>query len=286
VKAEATARDFSPLAVGQGWLDLSTYIEVALIDKKGWLDGQLVDVQSGWKNVDLGRPYDRWNEVAEGSNIAALGDLLVFQGLDGRLLMRRRYASGEVEVSAFTTKGPEPMMGTKLAIAPLSTDRMQQFYNNTVAVFYQSKAGKLVYELHSEAVNLPESWPKDFPDITLPPRGSFAVNSVERDRLNSTNNVVDTMILYQDSSHVMKRVYTNGRDKWHMLEVSEMAFADPGTSISCTYMWPLQESSGAEGDVHSGDMFWCYFFEDGNLVRMRLGSGSYEAKEVVPVDGP
>ncbi|KAK0649988.1 hypothetical protein B0T16DRAFT_325410 [Cercophora newfieldiana] len=176
------------------------------------------------------------------------------------------------------------MMGSKLAIVPMSSNFSRIALKGGYGVFYQGLDGRLtvqVTDLESPEIDpsYPLSWPTALPSITTPQRSPLAAFSVARpsDALQRVN----TYVLYLDGSsniNVLHTDMTSGSPTWRTSQPEALHGADPDTSIACLNMATSPSNAAQSQELlepASEATNRCYFQKEGVAVEVRLDGGPY-----------
>ncbi|KAH7317021.1 hypothetical protein B0I35DRAFT_434413 [Stachybotrys elegans] len=282
IRPENTPKSQSGLAIGQLFMNQSSYLDMTFISRSNTLDGALFDTSAQWNDLELRQERELRKEVPGNSRLAAFGIMMVFQENDGTLTLRRRYGNDARWNTEMVSENiTDAMSGTNLAIVPLSANYTEVYNERALGVFYQNQSGRLVARAHGERGSPANSWPSNFPEIELAPGGPFAAFSVRR-ASDFRNDLVNTFILYESTSSAMTMLWTDDGEVWRSSTPEGLAGANPGTSIACTSPDTLDEEDYWTLGAASA-MTRCYFFEDHSLVKVQLSGREWVNKERVRI---
>ena len=116
-------------------------------------------------NFDFRSSTRPLNETAPAaaSSISGYGPLLLYQQVDKALIFRRRQkGEGNFSYDWPGNADLDAMIGTQLALVPISANHTKIHWEDAVGMLYQDKNGKLValnYNLLRGVYEVPKSWP-------------------------------------------------------------------------------------------------------------------------------
>ncbi|VUC28072.1 unnamed protein product [Clonostachys rosea] len=228
--------------------------------------------------------------ISPQSDIAAWGPFTIYQNANNSL--SALWWQSDTPWKPYTLQY-SPIVGSKLAIVPVSRNASHVSGTGWWSVFYQNEDGSI------QAVIDPGHWPETrsqnlgdvidlwtttYPKPIIPLKHSFAAFSIARDpnKVN-TSSKVSTFLLYQDNSGDIKQAYVDNDKTWQTSAPDELKGADNGTDISCitTPAWEKDRTFDGLLLQAASDLTKCYFQKGGKLMEVRLsGTNWVDPKEL------
>ncbi|KAK1750419.1 hypothetical protein QBC47DRAFT_120912 [Echria macrotheca] len=183
------------------------------------------------------------------------------------------------------------MMGTKLAMVPLSANFTRIAVKAGYAVFYQALDGTL--SVAATDINSPErdpsyavSWPTQLPPITMPklaPIGAFSVA-----RPSDGLQRVDTYVLWIDDSSNVNMLYTDsssGNAVWKTKQPTSLRGLDKDSNLACLNMGTSPQNAANTPILldPASDEIRCFFQKGGLIMEAKLDGTDWTVTGSVPI---